>query len=331
LQRDRVEVVLFLLVALLLLAGCGSAGRAAPAVPLGFADGNVGPGVSEARVIVEPDDGARPLTRLIDRAQQQIFVTAYILTDVRIVHALERAAAQGVRVWVMLEPHPLGMGTQPERLASQLRASGIYFRWTRPGFALTHAKYMVLDDSQAVISTANFSRSAVSHNREFLVVDTDAADVRAVSSVFRADWNRVPARVRAPDVVLAPETARKKIETIAGRAKRHLLVYGEEIADPRFERLLAGARSRGVDVRVMLPSGASPAAAAWLRGRGIRVRQPSVPYIHAKYLSVDGRLAYVGSENFSEASLDRNREVGVVLRGGLVRRLDRVFVGDWAR
>jgi phosphatidylserine/phosphatidylglycerophosphate/cardiolipin synthase-like enzyme len=39
---------------------------------------------------------------------------------------------------------------------------------------------------------------------------------------------------------------------------------------------------------------------------------PSSPYIHAKAIVVDGTTAWVGSENFSDESLSRNRELGVV-------------------
>ena len=38
----------------------------------------------------------------------------------------------------------------------------------------------------------------------------------------------------------------------------------------------------------------------------------SALYIHAKVIDVDGAKAFVGSENFSTASLDYNRELGVI-------------------
>jgi hypothetical protein len=38
----------------------------------------------------------------------------------------------------------------------------------------------------------------------------------------------------------------------------------------------------------------------------------SALYIHAKVIDVDGAKAFVGSENFSTASLDYNRELGIV-------------------
>jgi phosphatidylserine/phosphatidylglycerophosphate/cardiolipin synthase-like enzyme len=122
----------------------------------------LGPGILPEHVLVEPQDGVHSIIRALDKARDHIFLETYILTDARVIHALERAAAQGVGVYVLLEQRPLGMGSQPERLADMLRAAGVFVRWTPPRFYLTHAKFLLLDDRMAVVSTANFSRSAFS-------------------------------------------------------------------------------------------------------------------------------------------------------------------------
>ena len=68
-----------------------------------------------------------------------------------------------------------------------------------------------------------------------------------------------------------------------------------------------------------------------LRHAGIRVRElPVRPiYMHAKMI-VGGRVAFIGSENVSRASLDHNREVGVLLdKPGQLHRLQHQFARDW--
>jgi phosphatidylserine/phosphatidylglycerophosphate/cardiolipin synthase-like enzyme len=59
------------------------------------------------------------------------------------------------------------------------------------------------------------------------------------------------------------------------------------------------------------------------------VRELGIPYIHAKAIVVDGARAYVGSENLSTQSLDRNREVGILENGSIASTIQRVFEGDW--
>ena len=67
-----------------------------------------------------------------------------------------------------------------------------------------------------------------------------------------------------------------------------------------------------------------------LRRAGGPVRFLGSPYIHAK-LIVGNRFAFLGSENFSWTSLNRNREVGVMLGQPDARRLFQRCEGDWAR
>jgi hypothetical protein len=55
----------------------------------------------------------------------------------------------------------------------------------------------------------------------------------------------------------------------------------------------------------------------------------STLYIHAKVIEVDGARAFVGSENFSTASLDYNRELGLVTTSpGVIGPLSLILLGD---
>ena len=69
------------------------------------------------------------------------------------------------------------------------------------------------------------------------------------------------------------------------------------------------------------------------RRRGVQVRLlPVKPlYMHAKMM-VGEQVAFVGSENFSETSLQQNRDMGVLLRQEAeLSKLRRQFAEDWAR
>jgi cardiolipin synthase A/B len=329
-MRDLAKVFIACAVLASFLAACGSRQTAVALPAHASFDSKLGAGMTTSQIWSEPRDGYRPLVRMINKAQTIIFVEVYILTDKRIVHALQRAEAEGVSVYVMLEPHPFGMGTQPQQQRDILEASGIPTRWTRPGFQLTHAKFMVFDDRVAVISTANFSRSAFSNNREFLVVDRVRKDVRQISNIFRADWDRISPVIDDANLLVSPLSARAKLLQLLERARHSVDIYSEEFADLALEKSLADL-ARKIKIRIILPKNASPPAVTYFKQHGVPVRELKKPYIHAKALIVDGRLAYVGSENFSTASLNDNREVGILLRGGVVLSLEKIFRGDWRR
>ncbi|MGH2448675.1 MAG: phospholipase D-like domain-containing protein [Chloroflexota bacterium] len=287
------------------------------------------PGRAGTRILIEPNDGVTPIIRALDRAQRSIFVETYLLTNHRIERALERASAQGVVVDVLLEPSPFGMGRQPIHIRQALRAAGIAVEPTPRRFFLTHAKLMVLDDRLAVISTANFSQAGFSGDRDIVVLDRNRVDVDELSNVFRSDWDRLSPRLPDPNLVVSPHGARHAVLDLIAQARRTLSVYAEEVADQGIENAMITAASRGVRVRVLVPTGATPEGVRRLRRGKVRVQELTKPYIHAKMLLVDGTEAMVGSENLSGASLDRNREVGILLRGDVLRRMGRTFKQDW--
>ncbi|HVZ74395.1 MAG TPA: phospholipase D-like domain-containing protein, partial [Polyangia bacterium] len=100
------------------------------------------------------------------------------------------------------------------------------------------------------------------------------------------------------------------------RATRAVAVEMEELSDFAFVQALVDARARGCDVAVVVPgvgrAAATTAAARQLAAAGVVVRAVDTPTIHAKAI-VDDDWLYVGSANLTAASLDANREVGLVL------------------
>lgn len=53
-------------------------------------------------------------------------------------------------------------------------------------------------------------------------------------------------------------------------------------------------------------------------------------YMHAKIIVVDGQKAFVGSENISTASLEHNRELGIIVGDqNVLSTLQQTFQQDW--
>jgi phosphatidylserine/phosphatidylglycerophosphate/cardiolipin synthase-like enzyme len=60
------------------------------------------------------------------------------------------------------------------------------------------------------------------------------------------------------------------------------------------------------------------------------VKEDPKLYMHAKIIVVDGKTAFVGSENISTQSLDRNRELGIIVSdAGVFSTLQSTFQKDW--
>jgi cardiolipin synthase len=297
-------------------------------------------GEPAAGLLVESDEGRAALDQAINGAQRTVDLVVYLLSDRQTIAALKAAQARGVRVRVMLEEHPYGGGPGNGAVAQDLQAAGVTTAWSNPTFRLTHQKTLILDNTTTWVMTLNLTASAFSRNREFAVQITDPAAVAEIRQVFEADWNRQAVRPQQPSLVWSPDNARAKTLGVIRGAKRTLAIYNEEMQDAETEQALAQAAQGHVAVRVLM-SGAGAGNDPNEPGRqrisqaGVQVRLIDAPYIHAKMMLADaggtGEEAFVGSENISTASLDQNRELGVLVNDAAhLKRLHDVFEHDWA-
>lgn len=298
----------------------------------------LGQGVRGVQLFVEPRDGATPITNAILGATRSVCVEVYLLTDSRVMDALAEDAQRGVDVRVLLEAHPFGGDVaSPQRTIDTLALSGIQAKFANPAYTYTHAKMLIIDNATLYVLTANLSRSglggsSLARNREFGVVDTHTDDVAEALAIFQADWNRTRPALHDGNMVVSPFNARAKIMALLALARTSLVIEDEEMYDPAAETALIAAAHRGVRVRLVLPDPSMIAAsdAARLKSGGVRVEYVSAPYIHAKVIVADGRLAFVGSENFSPTSLDQNREVGLLLADtSALATIAATFERDW--
>ena len=303
---------------------------------------NPGTGANGLSVIVEPDNGVTPLVNAIDGAKKSVWLEIYLLTNKNIISALEDDANHGIDVRVMLEPHPLGGGSvTPSETLDKLKAAGIKAQFSDPAFKLTHEKGMVIDNTTAYIMTSNFSNAALGtgtglKNREYDIVDTNATDVQAVATIFQADWNHSTASFNDANLVVSPVNSRTDFATLIGSAKQTLLIEAEEMNDDAIEQAIVSAEQHGVKVEVILPSPSGSAKDSnqdgidVIKNGGVVVHEDKHLYMHAKIIVVDGKEAFVGSENISTQSLDANRELGLIVSdSGVLNTLQQMFQIDW--
>ncbi|HEU5378045.1 MAG TPA: phospholipase D-like domain-containing protein [Ktedonobacteraceae bacterium] len=277
----------------------------------------VGTGANGLNVIVEPDAGPGPIVDAISRAKKSVWLEMYLLTNKSVINALEEDANNGLDVRVMLETHPYGGGSvSPQETLDKLKAAGVKAQASDPDFALTHEKGMIIDNSTAYIMTSNFTNAALgtsssTKNREYDIVDTNSQDVQALAAIFQADWNHTTASFKDPNLVVSPVNARSDFNGLIASAKQTLLVTGEEMNDDGIEQDLVNAAQRGVRVEVILPapdsssSDSNSKGIATIKQGGVQVREDSQLYMHAKIMIIDGKEAFVGSQNISTQSLDQ--------------------------
>jgi phosphatidylserine/phosphatidylglycerophosphate/cardiolipin synthase-like enzyme len=157
--------------------------------------------------------------------------------------------------------------------------------------------------------------------------------VRAVQAVFNADWNRQQAPDWAHQVlVLSPGTSAAQLERVIDQPGP-IDVESEELGP--YRPILDALAAKGEGLRLILPVSINREDrrdVAFLRSHGVQVRlMPRKPvYMHAKMI-VGNALGFIGSENFTQTSLQDNREMGLLLNGAKLDKLRAQFDVDWAK
>ncbi|WP_460170355.1 phospholipase D-like domain-containing protein [Thermus sp. FJN-A] len=287
------------------------------------------PVLAAPRLVVEPEDGVKPLLDLIASARQEVLVKMYLWTPSRmdVVEALGQAVARGVRVRVLLEREPAG-GRVDLSVFQALKDRGVEVKLTTPfRFVFVHEKSLVVDRKRAWVGTMNLTGSSFSANREYALVLDDPRQVAEVARVFEADWAGERLDLSRALLVWAPSrtlggakegNARETLLALIRGVKRELFLEHQAMADLEVVAALKEALARGVRVR-LVGSPAEPgdtyflAGAEELRRAGAEIRFLPGLYVHAKVLVQDGEVALLGSLNLSANSLNANRELSVLL------------------
>ncbi|MHB1279879.1 MAG: phospholipase D-like domain-containing protein [Acidithiobacillus sp.] len=293
---------------------------------------------------IEPQAGPAPVIQVINSSRRELDVGVYYLSDRKILRAIAAAHRRGVDVRVIIEGKPYGMKHwQVRREERTIAATGAQWKVAPPRFtshdndySFYHCKYCA-NGHEVEIGTANFDWSAFHRNREYVYVTRNATVVQAVNAVFNADWTAAQGGNQR-----APAYAHRVLVLSPGRSAAQLLqvidqpgpidVESEELGP--YAPILDALAAKGGDLRMILPTSINSEDqrdVAFLRSHGCQVRLlPKSPiYMHAKMIVGNG-LAFVGSENFTQTSLN-NRGMGLLLNGGDIATLKSQFDKDWNR
>ena len=140
-------------------------------------------------LIVEPGAGFSPVYTLINGARHSIDMTMYEFSDGTAEHDLAAAAKRGVRVRVILDRRARSVNSDAY---SYLGSHRVAVTWSSADYHYTHQKTVIIDGAKAIIMTANLTSRYYATSRDFLVVDTERADVSAITTVFNADFKKRP-------------------------------------------------------------------------------------------------------------------------------------------
>lgn len=132
-------------------------------------------------------DAEGEVIAFIRSAQQAIDIEMYVFTSDDIIRELGEAEMRGVRVRVIMEPRI--EDSRKQKVFDTLIALGADARWASFSYKLTHSKFVIVDGKRALVGSINFSKSALTLNRE-AAVEVEGEKVKEIVSVFEEDWEK---------------------------------------------------------------------------------------------------------------------------------------------
>ena len=290
---------------------------------------------SEYMLVTEPADNYQTIYSFITGATKSLDMTMYELVDTTAEKDLAADAAKGVVVRVILDQNR--EKSSNTAAYNYLNANGVDAAWANTKYAATHQKTITVDGAESAIMSGNLTSRYYSTTRDFAVMDSNKVDVAAIEKVFAADFTGASITPGDGDnLTWSPTDAESNLLAIINGATTSLLVENEEMASDDITNALVAAAKRGVKVDITMTANSDydsdfdDIVAAGGHVSLYKDDDTSL-YIHAKAIVADGTNAYVGSINFSNASMNENRELGfLTTSSGIVSGLSNTLTSDFA-
>ena len=278
------------------------------------------------KLIVEPDDGVKPLIKAIDGAKKSITIVVFRFDLAELEKALKAACKRGVDVHALVA-HNTSKSEKPLRkLESRLLEYGATVARTDDDMVRYHGKLVIIDREVLFVLGFNYTSLDIGRSRSFGIVTRKAAAVREAQRLIQADEDRSEKfRPRKTDLVISPENARTRLTQFIRKARHYLLIYDSGLTDDAMIAELRKRAKAGVRIKIL-----GRLEKKW-RGKRLKARS-LYRRLHVRAMMRDGRRAFIGSQSMRRLELDERREVGVMVRDvAIVKRLERIFESDWSK
>ena len=276
------------------------------------------------KLIIEPDDGIQPLLRLIKSARQCIDIAIFRCDIKAVVAELAAAVTRGVLVRALVAHTNRGGDVGLRALELRLLAAGVTVTRTDDDLVRYHGKLILIDRATLYVLGFNFTANDLK-SRSFGVRTKNPKILRDVLALLDADRTRAEFRPTAPDLVVSPQNARRRLTRFLRKTRVSLDIYDPGVTDDGMIRLMQELAGKGVAIRIL-----GKLEKKW-QGDDFDAR-PFPGRLHVRAIVRDGRRAFVGSQSLRKLELDERREVGLIVRDApIVREILRVFEEDWAR
>lgn len=248
------------------------------------------------RVILKPAARREAVLDTIRGATSRISLSLFRCNDPAVFDELALAVARGVAVDVLVTSRAKGGRKKLKKLWSRLEDTGAAVHAFTDLVVKYHAKYLVVDDGPALITSLNFTRKCFETTCDAVVLTHDPGVVSGLRAIMAADRTGQPAPDDLSDrLIVGPERARRQLTALIDSARSSIHLVDAKVSDPALIAFLNAKRANGVAVDVY--------------GQ----KRLGALKSHGKIMLIAGERAVAGSLALAALSLDFRREVSVLV------------------
>lgn len=177
----------------------------------------------------------------------------------------------------------------------------------------THSK-IALIDSWFWIQTANLTHSSFTANREHFFYSQSTWVWNSLNTIFDKDWIGVPIEIDDihPNLVVCNINCRAVIENLLSNAEKSIYIQTQYILDESILEILKEKYDELDDMKFIVSDTDSNDFLIDYFGPWV-ARKFSKYYNHTKMILIDDEKLLLWSMNLSDTSLDKNREIWIIL------------------
>ncbi len=273
--------------------------------------------LSDAKFYYTPNkELLNEIVNLINNSKKEIYLETYMLTEKRIQEALVKANKRNVLIKVILEKSPYMASNINNNSYDYLQKNWIKVNWSnKDNYSLNHSKLLIIDDL-SIISSGNFTYSTFTQNRDFFIFTHDKNINDSLIQNFNNDFEWIKSDIYNDNLIISPKTSRIKFEKIIDKAEKNIKMYFQYMLDDEIVNKIINIKNDNkIDISIILADTAiNDENTKKLQNNWIKIVFIKKPKIHSKAILIDEQILYIWSINMSDSSIDKNREIWIILK-----------------
>lgn len=208
-----------------------------------------------------------------------------------------------------------------------------------------HSKVNLVD-SGFWIQTANLTNSSFAKNREHFFYSENTGVRKSLDTIFEKDrnWDKIDLDDIHSNLLVCNINCRGVIEKVLSDAKKSIWIQTQYIVDDRILDILKNKintdsyfslkewrveAKRKLDIKFVVADTENNNELLNYFGPGV-ARKFTKYYNHTKMILIDDEILILGSMNLSDNSLDKNREIWIILIDKeIISQFKKLFDKDW--